>query len=918
MLERLLVQVGMSMSRRLWAIVLLCGVSPFALAQNGAATQSKGLVKRPAEIPENQADSAQKMVRMTLDVVVTDHAGNPVTGLSEADFKLLDNGTPAKIVSFKAAAADATDADPVQVILLVDTVNNSFESVATERDQIVKYLSQNNGQLPVPISIALLADSGVKLDQPSRDGNVLIAELKKTTTAIRTLNSAMAAEGALERFQRSLKALTQMLSYEQTKPGRKLLIWIGPGWPMLAGIHFGSTNKDNHANFDSIVSFSTSLRESRTTLYSVDTLTSESNLAHDVFYQNFLRPVTSVKAADSGSLATPVLALQSGGLVLKGSNDLVGEIARCVADARAAYTLTFEVPAAEAVNDYHGLEVKLAKAGLTARTNTGYYAQPYTEPRQSEAAAIGQAGTGPASTLRTDVRLVVLDVTVSDGKGAPVTGRKTGDFQLKEDGTTQKIASVEEHTGTLAGSAVQAPAAVAGPDGTISASNKPVSSPGSWNVLLFDQFNTTREDQAAALRQLKLFVKQLPPEEPVALVAMTGQIKILSSFGDGAGGISRLLDKNGLPPSGNLEPANLAGSGPAWSSPDVQGRTDVERQAQHAQKTLDCFSALAKWLSSYPGRKNVYWLTGGFPLQGQPFGVAGYTQLTPTGPANHDGQAIPMGEKTDKELEAARVAIYPIDARGVAPPEIVGETSADTQGNLLSIGKLGDKSIDVRKDDQLKAAQATEMQAIASATGGVASFNNDIAKALQDDFKRGGSYYTISYTPSDTAWNGTYRKINLTLEQRGYQLTYRQGYYAEDLQAPAPTSDEFRMALRRGSPPESAVLFSAKVGKAADSVNVEYAIESKTLHYQPDASGKLVANAECAVVAYDSNGKIVGTSLIQFSSSVSPEQRAALANGTIHAKQTVALKGGAASLVLGVRDQTTGSFGDLAVSLSGN
>jgi VWFA-related protein len=519
--------------------------------------------------------------------------------------------------------------------------------------------------------------------------------------------------------------------------------------------------------------------------------------------------------------------------------------------------------------------------------------------------------------LRADVRLVVVDVSVTDSNGAPAKGLKAGDFQLKEDGNLQKIAAAEEHAGLA--TAAQTPRATPGPDGTISASNKPVANAGIWNVLLFDQFNTTREDQAAALRQLKQFVKQLPPDQPVALVAMTSQIKILSSLDDGAGGVARILDKNGLAPSASLEPANIVGSGPPPSSPDVQAGVDVERQAQHAQKTLDNFSALARWLTSYPGRKNVYWLTGGFPLEGQPFGVAGYTQLTPTGPANHNGQAIPMQEKTDKELEAARVAIYPIDASGVAPPEIVGETSANTQGNLLSIGKLGDKSIDVKKDDQLKAAQATEMQAIASATGGVASFNNDIVKALQDDFKRGGGYYAISYTPTDTAWNGAYRKIHLAVEQPGYQLTYRQGYYAKDPQAPAaPTNDEFRMALRRGSPPESAVLFSAKVSKAADSVSVEYAIESQTLRYQPDASGKLAANADCAVVAYDSNGKIVGTSLIQFSSSVSPEQRAALANGTIHAKQTVAVKGEAASLMLGVRDETTGSFGNLAVALTGN
>ncbi|MGB0122430.1 MAG: VWA domain-containing protein, partial [Silvibacterium sp.] len=350
-----------------------------------------------------------------------------------------------------------------------------------------------------------------------------------------------------------------------------------------------------------------------------------------------------------------------------------------------------------------------------------------------------------------------------------------------------------------------------------------------------------------------------------------------------------------------------------------KAQVDVELQSQRAQTTLDNFSAVAKWLNNYPGRKNVFWLSSGFPLQGQPFGILGYTQLNPTGPATPGGQTIPMQEKTDKDLQNARVAIYPIDASGVAPPDIAGETSADTTGNFLTMGKYGDQSINVKKDDQLEAAQQNEMRAIAHATGGVASFNNDIARTLRDDFNRGASYYTISYTPSNAAWNGAYRKINLTLEpdQPGDQLIYRQGYYAKDPQPePAPTADQFKMAMQHGAPAATAVLFSAKVSKASGAANVEYAIESRTIQYFPDPSGKLVANIDCAILEYDAAGKVIGTSLIRLTSAVSPEQRAALNIGTVRAKQSIALKPKATSLVLGVRDQSTGRFGNLEVALA--
>ena len=678
---------------------------------------------------------------------------------------------------------------------------------------------------------------------------------------IRTISAAMAGEGAVERFQLSLRTLGQLLTYEGPKPGRKLLIWTGPGWPMLAGAHFGSSEGDQHLHWGSIVSFSTELREARTTLYNVDSPNDEASVSSGVFYKNFLKPVTSPKDADAGNLALPVLTVQSGGQVLNSSNDLAAELARCIDDARAYYTLVLQIPLSETVDEYHSLAATVARSGLTVRTNTGYYNQPYAgmAPPESPSAS-------PAATLRTEVRLVVADVVVLDRHGSPVKGLKSGDFQLKEDGVPQKITSAEEHSPEEHGPtpAVEPPAPSA--DGVIIASNKPLNRPIVWNVLLVDTFNTPKEDLAAIRRQLQQFVKQMPPDQPVALVAMSSQIKVLTSFQDGAGAVSQYLDKNGFGPASTSTPANIYAKQEELEmnpSPEMlasKAQVDVEQQSQRAQTTLDNFSAVAKWLNNYPGRKNVFWLSSGFPLQGQPFGVLGYTQMTPTGPAPTSGQTIPMQQTTDKQLQLARVAIYPIDVRGVAPPNIDGETSADTTGNFLTMGKYGDQSINVKKDDQLEAAQQTEMRSIAQATGGVASFNNDIARTLHDDFNRGASYYTISYTPSNPAWNGAYRKINLTLEPDlpGDQLIYRQGYYAKDPQPePAPTADQFKMAMQHGAPAATAVLFSAKVSKASGAANVEYAIESRTIQYSPDPSGKLVANIDCAILEYDAAGKVI-------------------------------------------------------------
>lgn len=87
---------------------------------------------------------------MTLDVAVTDKSGKPVPGLQEADFTLLDNKQPEKILSFRAAEGAAAPDPPVEVVLLVDEVNTSFTRVAFVFDQIEKFLRRDGGDLPRP------------------------------------------------------------------------------------------------------------------------------------------------------------------------------------------------------------------------------------------------------------------------------------------------------------------------------------------------------------------------------------------------------------------------------------------------------------------------------------------------------------------------------------------------------------------------------------------------------------------------------------------------------------------------------------------------------------------------------------------------------------------------------------------------
>jgi len=315
--------------------------------------------------------------RITLDVVVTDKHGDPATGLAQQDFTLLDNKGPQKILAFQAVTGPATDR-PVSVTLVVDEANASFSSVAVERDQLEKFFRLDGGALAAPVSIDFLTDSGLEVGtDASKDGNAMAAELVQRQTALRTIRRSQGFYGAEDRVGLSLQAIARLADTEGPKPGRKLVVWVSPGWPLLSNPNVQYTEKNRQHIFGTIVAVSDELRQARITLYAVDPLgTSDAVGFQTTAYKAYLKGVKKQGQAEVANLALQVIATQSGGMVLNSSNDIAGEIAKCVRDASAFYVISFDGLPGDGPNEYHALDVKIDKPGLTARTRAGYYAQP--------------------------------------------------------------------------------------------------------------------------------------------------------------------------------------------------------------------------------------------------------------------------------------------------------------------------------------------------------------------------------------------------------------------------------------------------------------------------------------------------------------------------------------------------------------
>jgi VWFA-related protein len=328
-----------------------------------------------------------------LDVTATDHEGKPLAGLAAKDFTLLDNGEPQKIVSF-AASKEAGDVDErlVEVMLVIDEADLSQVQLELVTKESIKFLRQNGGHLAQPTSVYWFTTSGLFASaKPTTDGNALAEDVAHhhsprtvwTVPRNRDPFLSLKTESYAE-WDRARRAIYSIALEQRDKLGRKLLVWVGFGWP---GAHGLQEQKDSA--FSSVVELSTRIREARIVISQVTARAEPQALDFSRTFKDYLPGVRTASELEGPSVdpymhfALPVLAIQSGGLVLDPLSDIASAIRQCVEDARVFYTVSFDPPHAAKPDEYHNLTMQIGTPELSARTNTGYYNQPvfYDQPR---------------------------------------------------------------------------------------------------------------------------------------------------------------------------------------------------------------------------------------------------------------------------------------------------------------------------------------------------------------------------------------------------------------------------------------------------------------------------------------------------------------------------------------------------------
>ena len=568
----------------------------------------------------------------------------------------------------------------------------------------------------------------------------------------------------------------------------------------------------------------------------------------------------------------------------------------------------------------------------------------------------------PVTTLKMNVRTVLVDVVAVDKENRAVPGLTKEDFQVLEDGKPQTISAFDAESAS-APEGVDAPLPPPLPPNTFT--NVPSVAPNnSVNVLLMDGLNTTVGDQAYVHKEMVRYLTTLPPRIRIAIFLLSERLRIIQGFTQDStvlrAAIARLAAN---PTSSPLLPtiagdnANQAATNMILEAAAAGGyggvpNASLTAMADALQKflgqeagfennnrllmTLESLQQIASYLSGIPGRKNLIWFVGSFPhclVAAMTSGSA----LTNSG--------CPYEEKFKKTVDmlaAARVSIYPVDAKGLIPQNLNTAENPKMQGEPTSFqGIIKSQENSLNSDFQANALNSIDMDQIAQNTGGRAFYNNNsFQNALTADIANGSRYYTLAYTPTNRSEVGKERKIEIKTVSGSYKLAYRRSYYEDTPKQTkaaeaAPSGDPLRQLMDRGMPNFTQLRYRLTVDPAAPQpaadalragdnadlkapftrYSVNFALATDGLVLVPGPDGVRRGNVEVALVAYDQGGKPLNWEVRSIGLAIRPEQNAMAESVGILFHLNFDAPSGEVYLRSGVYDAASSRAGTLEIPL---
>lgn len=497
----------------------------------------------------------------------------------------------------------------------------------------------------------------------------------------------------------------------------------------------------------------------------------------------------------------------------------------------------------------------------------------------------GQQGSDPTPRFRSGARLVQVSVAVRDSRGRPVEGLDRAAFQVFEDGREQPVAFFVPAP-PAGGSKNPAPVTTGPREPRFT--NR-IDSPGTGGVvaIIFDQLNSTPAQQMRARSHLIDYLKTVRPGDRIALYVLgEHSLQVLYDFTTDAEMLVRALDAitTGSGPklgtAQQIPPALLEGLS-AFASANFANMNSAVAQLR-SEMTLENLEHVAAHIAGVPGRKNLIWLSSGFPF------IIGHA--TPAG--RYDEFQTQQTRRATRALNSADATLYPVDLRGLIAPQGGVSPSLNTIHTPLE-----------------------GLRAAADWTGGRLFYNtNGISQAMQQAVEDSRSTYVLGYYPSNPDWNGQFRSVKVKVSRKGLEVRHREGYTAHAPVVASQQEDRQKGMLDAlKAPLEATTLpFDVRPDVRADDVLLRLQVQATDLTLT-EAAGQLTGALDVVIAQVGADGRLAPEVSATYPFSVPAADRARLLATPIELTRTVRLAPGTRQLRIVLRDSGSASVGSLFI-----
>jgi len=522
---------------------------------------------------------------------------------------------------------------------------------------------------------------------------------------------------------------------------------------------------------------------------------------------------------------------------------------------------------------------------------------------------------------------VLVDVIVTDKDGHPVTDLKLEDFTLLEDGKPQEIAVF---TFEQPGEAPAAEVATLPPN--VHSNRAQPRAAGPLNIILLDFLNTTASDQAQARDHiLKYIESDFQPQQRTALLVLTDRLYVLQDFTTDVEKLRAAAERAEVRDSAALIAAspfqvapeairNVPTAERHFGIPERMNMVMLGASADaRVKQTLSALTAIAQAVAGYPGRKNLIWISAGFPVA-----ILAEQSRHAEFARNYGRQT----EETTRLLAASQVAIYPIDPRGLLgySPDFEGGNIPGRTDIVAMTQQTGPYSLHERGSSSRWQVQSSHvsLKEIAEDSGGRAFTNrSDIGAAVTEAVADGAQYYTLAYYPANGREDGKFRKIEVWLARKGLEVRHRSGYQADDTVSRAERSNEEEtqevMAALASPLPATAVAFQSRVASPAPGnparVAVEFVVDLKTVEAREGADGKRHVSLDLLAAAVDPESTVTASASQRLDFEFPADVFGRVQQQGLPYKLELSVPAGSYTLRLLVRDNLSGRLGRIDVPL---